>query len=153
LPVSRCPFPNKQWLEAGERETGNGKRFSHQILSSAPATSFSLRDENLHTRIHQPLEIVVRQAYQLPMRTGIERNLAVAAQRLFDKNRQAIEVAERRHGPDLAIGESVLEFQFGRQADALGTQRCLERVGVHMLRCRQNCQGELAIDFDDHRLG
>src|SRR4051794_26656817 len=53
----------------------------------------------------------------LAMRAGVERNLRLRDETAVEVNAEAINAAERRHGPELAIGEEGAEFVFGGEAD------------------------------------
>jgi hypothetical protein len=49
----------------------------------------------------------------LAVRAGVERNLRLGDEAAIEVNAEAINAAERRHGPEFAIGEKGAELIFG----------------------------------------
>src|SRR5215472_7300726 len=58
-------------------------------------------------RLHQPAEILIRQAHEFRMRAGVEGNLLVFGQTLCDKHLEPVEIAKGRHRPHLAVGKEI----------------------------------------------
>ena len=86
------------------------------------------------------------------MAAGVDDDVFVPADFFFDVGGQAVKVAEGRHGPDLTIGEELLELLFARQLALLGPGGPRQFLEVHQPGGGQRRQGEATVQLDDHHL-
>ena len=77
--------------------------------------------------LHKALEVLVREGDGVGVGSRLADDGLVLGERRVHPDRQPVEVAERRHGPQLAAGEHRAELVLSRKADILRPKRRFRR--------------------------
>src|SRR5262245_60902260 len=103
---------------------------------------------------HQPLEVGEPELRGKRAGTRVEHDLVVLGEQLVGQHRQAEEVAERRHGADVARRKAVPKFPLLGQTQLLGAEH---RGDLAKIRSAVGGKREhdklVSVGLDDHDLG
>ena len=95
--------------------------------------------------MNEPIELPVRHADRVPMRTTVEDDLRLAGKRPVNDHGLSVEGAEWRHRPDLAVAVQLCQLGLPREPDRLRMKDLLQPLEVHRPRRRQNGEDGLSI--------
>ena len=70
------------------------------------------------------------------MGPGLEDDLLILRERSIDIHRNLIEVAEGRHGTQLAVGKQACELSLSRKSDRMCGEDSPQTMEVHIPTCR-----------------
>src|SRR3954462_9460460 len=84
---------------------------------------------------------------------GAKSNLLLLRQRCVSVDRHVVQNSKWRNGAELAIWEGVLKVAFRRNLNRSAARQSSQAAQVDMRGCRDDRHRQLAIKFDDHRLG
>src|SRR5512145_2164551 len=100
--------------------------------------------------LYEPLKVLIRHTDHFRMGAGIEEDFIIFRQMLIRVDIHSVEVAERRHGANLAIREHAPELPFADEFNLPVAHVLPEMVEIDGVVGRQHRHGHVSVNIDDN---
>src|SRR5439155_25704964 len=120
-------------------------RLKAAVVSMCAMTWLSLAHD---PRLHQPVKIPIRQAYEFRMRAGVEGDLLVFGQTLGDKHLHPVEIAKGGHRPHVACGKQVTKLPLAGELSLADTRGVLQALEIDLVGRGEHGHGQTPVQLD-----